>query len=352
MDAPLPATTNWLLRGKDGRLTAYAPVEGGVLRWTETTPGGPEWAATFLPAHGLVPYLSITQSPEGYVYLTGLRRRPGADGQLNVDIVYGVQYQSGRPMRDWHALGTPYLTPRNRHHAANIGLPVSALDSAGALHIAIRNAGGGLCARSQAPTGRWLSKWADLKGSNVTGTVAATVNEDGNVDLYGPTGTTVLRWSQPKPGAEFARGEDQAAEVADGTFTAVRTGKESVTRFWRDAGTGEVRTWRPGTAPRTLGGASGTGPVSLLRTPVDGVDCVLLAQRDATGRPALTAYPAEREETGADWSRTGDVCVGVPALAIDARGRVVLAAIGTDGTLRVTRQKDESGLALDAWTRV
>ncbi|WP_240003169.1 hypothetical protein [Streptomyces cinnamoneus] len=50
-------TTGWLLRGKDGRLTAYAPVSGGVVRWTETRPGGPEWTG---PERGRCPAWSRT----------------------------------------------------------------------------------------------------------------------------------------------------------------------------------------------------------------------------------------------------------------------------------------------------
>ncbi|WP_406863683.1 hypothetical protein ABZO31_25935 [Streptomyces sp. HUAS MG47] len=352
-ETPLPATVNWLLRGKDGRLTAYAPVDGGVLRWTESVAGGPGWSAPdVLPAPGLVPYLSIVQSTEGYVFLTGLRRLPGADGLLDVDVVYGVQYQTGRPMRDWHPLANPYPVARVKHFAAQMGVPVTFVDEAGSLHVFLNNAGGGVSSRSQNPV-RWQPKWADLKGSDVTGTLGATVNEAGHIDVFAPSAGHVLRWSQDAAGAVFPRlDEDLAgAAVADGTFTALRTGATGVTRFWRDAHSGEVIAWRPDTGPRSLGGATGTGPVALLRTPVDGVDCTLLAQRDASGRVALAAYPTEHEDAGLDWTLTGPVTTGAPALCLDGRGRIVLAALAEDGGLLVTRQKDESGLALEEWTR-
>ena len=77
-----------------------------------------------------------------------------------------------------------------------------------------------------------------------------------------------------------------------------------------------------------------------------------LGRPPATGRPALAAYPTEDEALGATWTLTGDPCVGAPTLALDGRGRVVMAAFGTDGTLRVARQKPEPGLALEAWQRV
>ncbi|NDZ86361.1 hypothetical protein G3I23_12455, partial [Streptomyces sp. SID10115] len=74
--------------------------------------------------------------------------------------------------------------------------------------------------------------------------------------------------------------------------------------------------------------------------------------RASTGRPALAAFPTEDEGAGLWWAETGEPCLGAPALALDARGRVVMAAIGLDGTLRIARQKAEAGLALEAWARV
>ncbi|WP_240003171.1 hypothetical protein [Streptomyces cinnamoneus] len=67
----------------------------------------------------------------------------------------------------------------------------------------------------------------------------------------------------------------------------------------------------------------------------------------------MTAYPdGEDVPTDAAWSQTGEECAGAPALALDAQGRVVLAVIATDGTLRVARQRTaEAGLALGPWER-
>ncbi len=105
-------------------------------------------------------------------------------------------------------------------------------------------------------------------------------------------------------------------------------------------------------ASAAVGAGGGTGPVAVLRTPVDGVDCTVLARRDAvTGRPALAVYTTEEESAGTEWTLTGDPCVGAPALALDGRGQVVLAVFGADGTLRVARQRGGRGLSLEAWAR-
>ncbi|MFD3923618.1 hypothetical protein [Streptomyces sp. NPDC058595] len=351
VDDTLPATTGWLLRGKDGRLTAYAPTEDGVLRWTEERLGGPTWSGPeLLPAPGLLPYLSIAGGAQGYVHLVGLRRKPAAGGQIRTDVVYAVQFQTGRPLRDWQALGTPY--PKDLARGGLLGLPAAVIDPNGSLHLFARNAGRGLSARIQKPSGAWLT-WADLKGSRMTGEAAAVVGEDGLIEVLGPTDDAVMRWRQPKVAAKAERDlKSFAARVTPGTLTSERTGGDRLTHYWRDTDDRTVHAWRLESGETAPLGGPGTGPIALLRTPVDGHDCTILAQRGLDGRPALAAYPTEDESAGVTWTPTGEECVGAPALALDGRGRVVMAVIAKDGGLRISRQKAEPGLALEAWSRV
>ncbi|MFI1397037.1 hypothetical protein [Streptomyces sp. NPDC020681] len=347
-----PTATGWLLRGKDGRLTAYAATDGGVLRWTETRPAGPEWSGPELlaTAAGLEPYLSIAQGADGYVHLFGVRKTAQGGGEIRTDVMHAIQYQTGRPVKDWQPLGTPY--PNDWKLAGQIGRPVSAVDGAGNVHVFVRNVGGGVCARSQAATGAW-GPWADLKGSGAHGTLAAAASGGGRTEIVAPAREGVMRWVQDGNKAVFTRETDIPAQVQDGTVSALATGEDRVTFLWRDDKAAEVHAWRQDGVPEPLGGDTGTGPLALLRASVDGHDCTLMAHRDADGRPALAAYPTEDESAGAVWTGTGEVCVGAPALCADANGRVVLAAIAPDGGLRITRQKtNESGLAMEAWTRV
>ncbi|MEJ8634984.1 MULTISPECIES: hypothetical protein [Streptomyces] len=351
MDTSLAPTTGWLVRGKDGRLTAYAPTTDGVLRWTETAPAGPEWSGPdVIPATGVLPYLAVAQGADGYVHLVGLRRRPLPDGRTGTDVVYALQYQSGLAVREWAPLGTPYGSDADL--AARIGLPSAVVDADGSLHVFVRNVGGGVCGRSQVPSGKW-NKWADYKGSEGLGAVSVSITPEGLMEFALPTAERVMRWKQETKGVKFERADDILSGAEPDSLTAERTGGDRLTHFWHTSEDRTVRAWRPSMAePATVGTGTGTGPIALLRTPVDGHDCTILAHRDeATGRPALAAYPTEDEGSGVTWTLTGEPCVGAPALAIDARGRVVMAAFGTDGTLRVTRQKDESGLALAAWSR-
>lgn len=348
-----PTATGWLLRGKDDRLTAYAPALGGVLRWTETMPGGPDWTGPELVARaeGLQPFLAVAQGADGYVHFFGVRQTPvGGGDEVRTDIVHAIQYQTGRPVKEWQPLGTPY--PNDWKLAVQIGRPAAVVDGGGNVHVFVRNVGGGVCARSQTSTGAW-KPWADLKGSGAHGRLAAGAADGGRAEVLAPARESVMRWVQDGDQPLFTRDGDIPSHVQDGSVSAVATGEDRLTFFWRDEKSGEVQAWRQDSVPEPLGGASGSGPVSPLRAAVDGHDCTLMAHRDTDGRPALAAYPTETESAGAVWTGTGEACVGAPALAVDARGRVVLAAFAADGSLRLTRQKtNEPGLAMEAWIRI
>ena len=67
---------------------------------------------------------------------------------------------------------------------------------------------------------------------------------------------------------------------------------------------------------------------------------------------AFAAYPTEEESAGAWWTESGPELPAdaLLALAEDEEGRVVAATLSpATGELRVTRRKDEPGIALEAW---
>ncbi|KUJ71010.1 hypothetical protein ACZ90_01565 [Streptomyces albus subsp. albus] len=341
-----------LLRGKDGRLTAFAPVPGGVTRWSETRPGGPEWTGPrVFEAPGL-DEVTAAQGRDGYVQLIGLRRKAAGEERTDVEVVHATQFQTGRAMTGWHSLGTPH--PKDWRKAQRIGAPTAAVDATGAVHVFVRNAGGGVSARSQDAKGKW-GPWTDLKGKELVAGLTATATDDGRVELLAPAADAALRWYQPEPGGALQRADDIPAAPRPGSVSAVESSRDTITHYWRDDPTGAVLAWRSdGGQPVSLGGKAGTGPVALVRAVVDGHDCTVLAQQDArTGRLTVAAHPSEDEAAGVWWTETGEPGSVQPALALDGEGRVVLAALGPDGGLRLARQKtNEPGLALRAWQHV
>ncbi|GHF25018.1 hypothetical protein GCM10010218_02110 [Streptomyces mashuensis] len=351
-------TTGWLLRGTDGRLTAWAAVAGGVLRWTETRPGGPGWTGPQrFDVPGLEPRLSIARTPQGYVHLAGLRRRAHDDGRAETDVVYTTQFQSGLAMTPWRSIGTPYGQDWQR--ADQIGAPTVVVDSVGA-HIVVRNAGGGVCARRMDVRGAW-GPWTDIKGSHVLDTVSAAVTDDGRIELLAPAEEFVLRWRQEEPGGPLRRVLNTPAKPLAGSASSAPAADGRIAHYWRSAADGVLHVQTPDAGPdgaeapapvplTSLGG-DGQGPVASLRTELAGRPCTILAQRAPSGRPAVTAFPDDAPSE-ATWQETGEPCVGAPTLTLDAANRVVLATITPEGGLRVARQKDgEPGLALGEWER-
>ncbi|MBT2396157.1 hypothetical protein [Streptomyces sp. ISL-100] len=338
-----PETSHWLLRGKDDRLTAYAPTKGGLLRWTETAPGGPDWSSPdFFPAPGIA-NLTLAQGRDGYVHFIGRRRKGEA-----VDIVHAIQYQTGRPLTAWHSLGNPYKTAER---GLKVGIPAATVNAAGSVHVFVRNAGRGMQMRRQAANGKWEG-WKDLRGSKAHDGPTAVATSSGTVELLVPAEGKVLRWTQEKPGGDLTQAQDIPLTPAVRTVTGLETADDVITYYWNVPDSKGITAHRPGEDSIPLSGTPADSPVAALRAEIGGHDCTVLAHRGSDGRPVLAACVTHAEADGVWWTATGEECVGAPALAVDATGRVVLAVIARDGALHVARQKpEEQGLALAAWTR-
>lgn len=198
----------WLTRGTDGLLTAYAPADGAVLRWTETPSGwrGPDR----LDAPRLMPVLTVAQGADGYVHLIGLRRTgTDAEGQEELELVHAVQFQTGRPLLGWHALGHPNKVRRWT------GDPVAAVDGEGRVCVFLRNGGNGVSCRVQGIRGGW-GGWQDLGGRGTGDTLAVATDGDGLVELFVPGRKQITRFTQEKPGAAFAPADRLDVRAAPG----------------------------------------------------------------------------------------------------------------------------------------
>ncbi|NEB78462.1 hypothetical protein G3I40_25020 [Streptomyces sp. SID14478] len=332
--------------GKDGRLTLYAPTHDGLLRWTERSPGGPEWTGPErFPAEDVAD-VTIVQGADSYVHFVGRRERTGDQGP-DVDIVHAIQYQSGRPVTEWRSLGNPYRTAEN---GRKIGRPAAAVDGQGTVFVFVRNAGRGLQMRREQKDGRW-APWQDLKGSKLTDGPIPAATGDGHVEVVVPSQRGVLHWRQPAPDGQLTCGQPLQADVREGSGTALETAPGRLTYYWTD--TDGVAAYREGSWPVPLGGAPGDGALTALRTRLDGQDCTVLAQRGPADTLVVGVCGTEAEHNGVWWSDTTVDCTGDPALALDAYGRVVVAVRGRDGALRTARQDPGPGLTLPPhWQRL
>jgi hypothetical protein len=170
--------------------------------------------------------------------------------------------------------------------------------------------------------------------------------------VFAPAGGVALTWSQPEPGAVPRRFPDVRPGALPGSAAALETAPGRLTWFWSDpAGAGLV-CLRPGSWAVPLSGTPADGANVLLRQVLDGYDCTVIAHRGRTGTVLVGVCGTEAEASGLWWGDTGRTCLGDPALAHDAHGRVVLAVMDPDGELWVARQGDGPGLSFADWLRI
>lgn len=332
---------DWLLRGRDGRLSVYLSEADAVLCRAEREPGGP-WDGPRRMGGDLRlhPGAAVGQGADGYAHLVVWR--PAASGDSG--LVHSTHFRPRLAALDWHPIGHP------DKKGARTGPPAVTVDAQGRAHVFVTNKGGGVSMLGQKEKGGW-GPWRDLKGSDVQEELAAVTGESGLVELYACTPGGILHWRQDKPGAVPVLDEAVEAPVRAGTLYALATSERHTTLFYTDTA-GDLCAWRPGGKPLTLLPAAGPGPVSAVRCSLDGHDCTLLGQRSAGGRVAFAAYPTEQESAGAWWAESGprlppDAEV---SLAVDQDDRVVAATLSpSTGQLLLTRRKAEPGLALEAW---
>ncbi|MGC0328939.1 hypothetical protein RKD23_001929 [Streptomyces sp. SAI-170] len=333
---------NWLIRGRDGRLSVYLPADDAVLCRAERVPGGSwEPPRRIGGEQQLHAGFAVGQGPDGYAHLVAWRpTRSGESG-----LVHTTHFRPLLAALDWMPFGHP------NKEGDRTGDPVVAVDVEGRAHLFVRNRGKGVSMRNQKERGG-LNAWHDLKGSKVHDLLAVT-GESGRIEVYASNHTGILRWFQQEPGRRPVAADPLLVQMQPGTLAALPTSKEHTTLFYADPD-GTLYAWRPDAEPRPLLAAAGPGPVTVLRCDIDGLDCTILAQRSASGRVAFAAYPTEQETAGLSWTESGpQLPTGTRvALAQDATGRVVAATLTPDGTLRLSRRKEEPGLALEAWREV
>lgn len=338
----------WMTLGKDGRLTLYARADGGLLRWTQRGVGGDAWDGPDLfPVEGLTD-LTVVQGADAYVHFLGRRERRDAEGP-HVDFVHAVQYQTGRPVTEWRSLGNIY---RDRERGLKVGPPAGVVDARGTVFVFARNAGGGLQLRREGKGGKWGS-WQDLKGSGLSAEIVASATSGGLVEVFVTGERGVRQWRQEAPDGPLVEAPALQFYAVEGSVTALETAPDRLTYYWTDVHRTGVVCHRAGAWPVPVGGQPGDGAVVALRTPLDGYDCTVLAQRGAGGTLLVGVCGTEAEQGGVWWSDTAEECTGDPALAVDGLGRVVVAVRGSDGSLSLARQEPGPGLTLSSqWLRL
>ncbi|AKL70315.1 MULTISPECIES: hypothetical protein [Streptomyces] len=336
----------WLMLGHDGRLTAYARTPDGLLRWTESSPGGPRWEGpVFFPAPSITS-LAVGQGADGFAHFVGRRtvRKNGADV---VDVAHAIQYQSGRPLSEWHSLGNPRRDPAT---GTRVGTPVVAVAPGGSTYVFMENASGSLAVRRESAAGKW-QPWQGIKGEGVRDGIAPVALESGLVEVLSPAEGAALYCHQPKADTDLVSGEDVPVAPAGHSLAGLETAPGRVTYYWTDAATHGVLAHRAGRVI-PLGGSASEGRIAVLRAVIDGLDHTVTAHRATDGQIVVGICVTEDESAGMHWSPTGEHSIAAPALALDHQGRVVVAFLDAEGGLRIARQTGRGGFALAPAVRV
>ncbi|MFI6858906.1 hypothetical protein ACIBKZ_03215 [Streptomyces sp. NPDC050421] len=342
----------WLFTGRDGRMTAYGTSADGLVRWTEMAGGTGAWSG---PDSFEVPHWAgrvvMAQSREGYVCFAALQDQDGAQS-----IAVATQFQTGRALAGWHSLGLP-----KRDGAAFddvlVHSPLIAVNPAtSSVHVLVSLSRSGVFRCSRKPEGEWGS-WKPVTDRAYPSEPGVVMTEGGPLEVLaiGPAGAD--HWVGTSKG-RFQLVGSVGTPVVSGSVTAHETGPKRATYFWRYPGDGSLVAWRrpdrQGTdgGLMTLGGAGGIGAPSVTRAFIGGYDCTVLAQTGVDGAVEITAYVTENEGYGMWWAQVEGRGMQSPQVAVDGAGRVVVAALDSEGSLLVARQNHAiEGLGFEPWVR-
>ncbi|MGC9667543.1 PIG-L family deacetylase [Planosporangium sp. 12N6] len=336
-----PGTTNWLQLGDDGRLYAFAVLDGRPVVWTEVEPASNEWSAPVVLGDGLfAPQLHVVRTARDGLRLFGMRiTLSSSPYEHRRDVVTAAQKGSDGPFDAWENLGNPYNKPGlNPIKRREMGMPVVAFNADGMMRLFVRNFGTGLNCLPQDKAG-WGS-WQDLRGT-CQDSVATVTTDSGRIEVFGATRTGILRWYQPRPNAAFERDYSLPFPAPAGPPTVVKLPDGRLLMVVRQPSTGWALMYRQtepdgrwDPQPQMAGGHGGFGLVSAT---VLGDGTVALAQRNGAGSVGVSFQSTTGAGGSTEWLETGPMFAHSPSGAIDASGRLVVAVLGLDGKLHSAR---------------
>ncbi|MEU6862016.1 hypothetical protein ABZ924_01865 [Streptomyces sp. NPDC046876] len=347
-----PPAGKWLFAGADGRLTAYACTRSGLHRWTETAAPHSGWTGPeAFEVPGWLGPAAMAQSREGYVHFVALRA--AEDGSERPEVIVSTQFQSGRGMIDWHGLGVPGLRGGPADDRLTGPPRIAVNQRSGSIHVIVSLQHSGILRRSRNAEGAW-GGWKPVAAQSYRGDVTPMMPAGGQLEMLavGPSGAD--RWTGIGQG-RFGLAETIPTPVVPGSPAVCETGARRVTYFWRYPGDGSLVAWRaarPGVQGglMSLGGAGGRGAPGVARAMVGGYDCTVLAQTGAERDIEVTAYVTENEGYGTWWASLGGHGAYAPQVAVDAAGRLVVAAFDETGAPMCARQDTGAqGLAFGPW---
>ncbi|WP_316784173.1 PIG-L family deacetylase [Streptomyces sasae] len=358
-----PGSNSWLLPLKDNRLAAFAVLNGTARCWVETAPGSGAFGGPHdLGGEMLEGQLFALRHNDGRIQLFAARTvLPSGKRAHRRELMAAIQRGTGDKgvpvFGAWESLGAPDSAPVK---SLEMGYPAAVAGKDGVAHVFVRNWDGGVSHRSSVRGGKWTD-WRRVeclpgKYPQVVDGLDACMDSAGLIHLVAPNAKSVLHWvstepgelprSVPAPGLPQPAGPVSVVPLADGgiriAYRLPRTAQVLLADWERQRGG-----WQVIGKAEPIGGY---GRVSAAAVGPQGRRTVL-AGRDDEGMVRV----AMADGGPGSW-QTGKVLhTAAPAVARDANGRAVVAALGTDARLYTARQAsgtDSRGpdAAFDAWS--
>ncbi|MFD7667587.1 PIG-L family deacetylase [Streptomyces sp. NPDC059788] len=363
-----PGSNSWLRPLKDGRLAAFAVLDGTAVCWAETAPGNGTFSGPHRLGGGFLQgQIHVVSHPGGALQLFASRTvLPARNHAHRRELLTALQNGTARngvpTFGAWESLGVPDAAPVK---SLETGFPAAAVDQDGTVHVFARDWRGGIGYRSGAQGGDW-SLWRRLEAPTAPGGPAgrvpgvvdgldACVDSEGLVHVVAPSDKAVHHWVSGEPGRIPEPTGDCGLPGPAGPLSLVPLGDGAVRLAYRQSATARVllaeRRPRPG-----------SWRLAARYEPVGGYGRVAAA---AVGKPARTVVLAGRDDAGLLRYALGDAGQdspgrwltgkvphsGAAAVGQDTDGRAVLAVLGNDGRLHVVRQRDAGADGpFQAWT--
>ncbi|MEY9873727.1 LmbE family N-acetylglucosaminyl deacetylase [Streptacidiphilus sp. MAP12-33] len=346
-----PGAPDWVARLGDGRLAAFALLSGTAVQWVQRKAGEDGWDGPMrVGGSGFSGQISAVLMPDGRLALFTVRMVLDPDPHRSTrQVVSAVQTSApGKPLvfGNWEILGCPDADPVQ---AMEMGFPAVTVDSAGNLHVFVRNFSGGVSVRTRDSDATW-QPWANLSANipsfgqiGIQDGLAAVATPDGSVHVFAPSTRTLAHWVSPTPGAvprpvavvglPLSSGPVNGQVLADGTIRLLYR-EPSTTRIIVAELPPKGTAWR---VSDKLPNAGGYGLVVGRQTGLAGAPAgvALVTRNDDGGVAAATSGAAALP---AAWQSDEAFVVHVPGLAVDAKGRAVAVALHSDGGLHLARQ--------------
>ncbi|WP_052434583.1 PIG-L family deacetylase [Streptacidiphilus melanogenes] len=359
-----PGAVDWVAQLSDGRLAAFAVMNGTTAVWTEHQAGQDLWdGPTPIAGGGLFGQVSAVRRPDGKLVLFGVRTTLAqAHTEQFREVVTCEQTgytgaQRTPAFGPWQSLGSPDKDPLK---SMEMGFPSVLVDGNGTTTMVVRDWSGSISYRQQPANGAW-SGWTSVAAPASAGPaprqpyvgvqdgISLVSSSDGNLHVFAAAARAVVQWSTTGPGAPLRPAQPTGLPASCTPVTALSLQDGTIRLLYREPNSAQVivadlpagtQSWR---VTDTLDTVGGYGRVAGVEVNASSTPGLVLATRNNNGGVSVAAASGVPDS----WVDAQRFHLHLPGVVLDAKGRAVVVVLGADGQLssvRKTRTSADSPL--------